>query len=748
MNRNAAFFEPQPSVPSDPETSDAEESGASDGERVLFAAEPANPPRGGDAPAASAAANADGNNGVHSRLALYGGPSHEGSDDEFAEEPETSLLHAAPPRQRGPSPRPAGPQPPPWAVTNAPPRTHSRVPSAEPPPRPTPPPKRPQQASHTAAEPPPPSPSTSEPYYGETAGGSGTMYPSSSSGGSSGRSLLSNISSAAKQGFKIAKVKGAEIGQAAKEWSQMAAEKTQEQWDKQREKRTGSYDDSDVDPRGGAPQAPYSSPATTGRSQSWLSRLSSPQHHTVFGQPLAQAVKHTFLASPAPPHLPAVVVRCLQVLDREDVMKDNVGLYRISASRKELDRLRALVDTSPKGDIDFGWWEDEDPGPVYWDEEVASGGAPARVDGRQREDPNAVAGLFKMFLREAPDANIPGDVAQRLDAVDLASPSATTEVRSILMPGLSSNQALLCLLSSLFMHLNRMASHADENKMPAGNLAIVFAPTVGNGASVSVVELLIDRAADIFPRTSAYGQAKLASVPRPSKPSPARTPARLPSVREPGPKPQLPPRKARTDPTPVEPPPAASRSMDEPPPAKEAPLARRSTDLRPAPPVQLQPPAKPPKPSKSQPVQPPAPSSNPFTAAADRMVGAVKSTIRPRAAAAQVAPAALDNPFSTVRLSRDELAVAMAAVSLAEDPVPEKRPATPAKDDVNPFATVKLTPAQLAVAMAGIDVPEEENAPVAPQRERPRIPTKPDLSRKGPPTPPKDGLPKEWLELT
>jgi hypothetical protein len=187
-------------------------------------------------------------------------------------------------------------------------------------------------------------------------------------------------------------VKGTEIGHAAKEFSQYAADKAQESWERRKE---------------GEERELPKAPSGTGfnRSNSWFSRNSTTN---VFRTPLGSTSRFS-LPAPAPPQLPALVIRCLQVLDREEVIREYVGLYRISASRRELDRLRAAVEADSAGDVDFGWWEEEEPRVSRDERDSERGSLAESVDSKDKpkEDPNAVAGLLKAYLREGESVLFP-----------------------------------------------------------------------------------------------------------------------------------------------------------------------------------------------------------------------------------------------------------------------------------------------------------------------------------------------------
>lgn len=287
---------------------------------------------------------------------------------------------------------------PPW-VAHAPPRSDSREsPPSSPPPSeaPTPPPKFAPSVStevtdhvsagSTVAEPTarhqpsslslssmtsyePPSPSRASPSRSDLA-----PTPQTSK-----RALLSSIQSAASKGLKIAKEKSTELGMAAREYAIQTVEAAQEQWERQREKRLAAGPDAET-------------ASMRSGSSSWFK--STPT--TVFNVLLTQSCRHFGLPFPAPATLPALIVRCLQVLDRPSVLRDSVGLYRLSASRKDLDRVRAQIESDPRCDVDFGWPNEDEP-EIQAEEGVEWSTISLHA---QRLEINIVAGILKLFLRE------------------------------------------------------------------------------------------------------------------------------------------------------------------------------------------------------------------------------------------------------------------------------------------------------------------------------------------------------------
>lgn len=101
--------------------------------------------------------------------------------------------------------------------------------------------------------------------------------------------------------------------------------------------------------------------------------------------------------------------------------------------------------------------------------------------------------------------------------------------------------------------------HSEENKMNAANLAIVFAPSLG--LNVAVVEVLIERAEEVWPRESGWGWEQLKAVPRYQPLSPKK------DRKEDRERPELPPRPSNAsegDRRPPRPPKPVSLSSNNP----------------------------------------------------------------------------------------------------------------------------------------------------------------------------------------
>lgn len=177
----------------------------------------------------------------------------------------------------------------------------------------------------------------------------------------------------------------------------------------------------------------------------------APTSQSVFGMPLAEAVKHTGMSmDSAPSPVPVVIKRCIEFLDQPSVASEE-GLYRVNGSMSAIKSLQDKFTAS--GDVDFV-------------ETQPSGNL----------DAHTVAGLLKMYFRALPE-NLCGDtlpdamLALQSDSQDDRL-CALTSVLDSLPP---ENYAVLCVLCK---HLHNVYSFEHANKMTLQNLSIVFSATL------------------------------------------------------------------------------------------------------------------------------------------------------------------------------------------------------------------------------------------------------------------------------
>ncbi|KAJ3181634.1 hypothetical protein HDU85_003577 [Gaertneriomyces sp. JEL0708] len=240
----------------------------------------------------------------------------------------------------------------------------------------------------------------------------------------------------------------------AAEWRQKAAEKSTVL----SAKAKNAVSDWEAKRSGG--QGPPTSSTSGSSKHSGNSNNTSQNDPTIlFGVDIAESTFKSHLPSNVPYDLslydsdtvynvPAVCFRCVEYLDQTAL--DTVGIYRLSGSTTEIASLRRLFanvlsDAPPLNTLN--------PPP----------------------DPNAVASLFKAFLRELPTSLFPPLPSFPDSEVDPASLSEHLREYT--------KDEHISLLRLLFRHLQRVAD-LEENKMNAENLGIVFAPTLGVKAAV------------------------------------------------------------------------------------------------------------------------------------------------------------------------------------------------------------------------------------------------------------------------
>ncbi|KIW44957.1 uncharacterized protein PV06_03388 [Exophiala oligosperma] len=238
-------------------------------------------------------------------------------------------------------------------------------------------------------------------------------------------------------------------------------------------------------PSNGAARGPY--PGSGGSINALPSRhngpMAGPPVKPVFGVSLDDLFQRDGTA------VPTIVYQCVQAVDLYGL--DVEGVYRTSGSAHHIMELRRLFDQDASA-VDF-----RDATSFYND--IAS-----------------VTTLLKHFLRDLPDPLLTAEQYQafieaaKLDEDIVRRDSIHALVNSLPDPNYAT-------LRTLVLHLHRVASHSDKNKMTQSNLAIVFAPTLmgraggtngqapGAGADIAdagwqakVVETILNNTFQIF----------------------------------------------------------------------------------------------------------------------------------------------------------------------------------------------------------------------------------------------------------
>ncbi|KAI8818992.1 uncharacterized protein EV422DRAFT_129192 [Fimicolochytrium jonesii] len=331
--------------------------------------------------------------------------------------------------------------------------------------------------------------------------GSGTSGGGGSAGVSGGASNLLSGSkvSAFKQKFKS---KASEAAKVTAEWRAKAAEKGSEISAKAKV-AVAEYKERSGKPGSGSASASQDGVASA----------------PVFGVSLTDALAKSrvdaingplWYPEEAVRNVPAVFYRCIEYLDIHGL--EEVGIYRVSGSTTEVANLRHRFNT--ESDIELI---------------------------KEQIDPNAVASLFKAWLRELPESILTDSTVTPLsrmyqafqdDAASLVStfsahqvkPGATgsslgtsplSSVASDIPPQLvaetkkqlasipNHHRALLYIL---FSHLNRVTENEAKNKMGLANLQVIFCPTLSVGSALFKT-LILERETLFGPASGSYAAA-------------------------------------------------------------------------------------------------------------------------------------------------------------------------------------------------------------------------------------------------
>ncbi|KAG0006384.1 hypothetical protein BGZ79_000031 [Entomortierella chlamydospora] len=167
----------------------------------------------------------------------------------------------------------------------------------------------------------------------------------------------------------------------------------------------------------------------------------------IFGSDLEDAIRTSHIQNT--PLVPAVLYRCAEFLEAKGV--DEVGLYRVPGSHAKVQKLKRMFDTGRDYNL-------------------------MTMDGI---DPNDIATLLKLYLRELPSPLMPPALLEQFQSLLTTDRQICHTLRGILVCLPPHNYVVL---SFLCHHLSKIASHDDKTKMTVSNLALVFAPTLAIGS--------------------------------------------------------------------------------------------------------------------------------------------------------------------------------------------------------------------------------------------------------------------------
>jgi len=186
-----------------------------------------------------------------------------------------------------------------------------------------------------------------------------------------------------------------------------------------------------------------------------------PLHEAIFGVSLDIAVERS--AFPDKIELPRIVRECIIYVEEKGLIEE--GLYRVSGVKSRVEHLKQLFNEGRNINL-------------------------------EDYDPNCVASLLKLYLRELPSNILTTRLAPIFDAyISCENESEQLSKYLQLIHDLPcSNRTLL---SWLFTHFSHVLEKSSENKMNIQNLSIVFSPTMS--VSHGVLNLFFQFTKDLFP---------------------------------------------------------------------------------------------------------------------------------------------------------------------------------------------------------------------------------------------------------
>lgn len=175
-------------------------------------------------------------------------------------------------------------------------------------------------------------------------------------------------------------------------------------------------------------------------------RFKGKTHNKIFGVPLEDICEREGTV------IPTIITKLLEEIELRGL--DEVGLYRIPGSVGSVNALKNA-----------------------FDEEGAISNSFTLEDDRWFEI-NAIAGCFKMYLRELPDCLFSNErVCEFADlALQLKSSAISSDEYKVKISDLLQSLPICYYqtMKRIVYHLNKVHAHVDNNRMDASNLAIVF----------------------------------------------------------------------------------------------------------------------------------------------------------------------------------------------------------------------------------------------------------------------------------
>eukprot|EP01114_Cavostelium_apophysatum_P010623 TRINITY_DN2457_c0_g3_i1.p1 TRINITY_DN2457_c0_g3~~TRINITY_DN2457_c0_g3_i1.p1 ORF type:complete len:1191 (-),score=436.75 TRINITY_DN2457_c0_g3_i1:57-3629(-) len=178
--------------------------------------------------------------------------------------------------------------------------------------------------------------------------------------------------------------------------------------------------------------------------QDWINAiqkaLSEAEKRKVFGVPLPNLMKNSEQAGRS---IPTFVEHWLYFIEKNGA--DNEGIFRLSGSAIEIEKMKDIYDS----------------------------GSQPEMDGK---DCHAIAGLFKLWLRELPEPLLTYDLYSTWVALSNIEESKKLEYAKSVVAQLPIYNKYMLL--ALIHHLAKIVSLSDQNKMGPSNLSIVFGPNI------------------------------------------------------------------------------------------------------------------------------------------------------------------------------------------------------------------------------------------------------------------------------
>ncbi|EDV22046.1 RalA-binding protein 1 [Trichoplax sp. H2] len=180
----------------------------------------------------------------------------------------------------------------------------------------------------------------------------------------------------------------------------------------------------------------------------------------VFGVPLEVAIERS--SNTHNICLPRVIYECIQYLERTGIHSE--GIYRVSGTKSKIMAYRAQYDSV--GTIDFS-----------------------------TADPDSVAGLLKLYLRELPCNLLTSELSDKFEEASAISlkDGSWEPIKALVQQLPLPNRTLICWI---IKHVANVIKNESVNKMTLPNMVIVLGPTLH--LPTPVITAFLNHADEIF----------------------------------------------------------------------------------------------------------------------------------------------------------------------------------------------------------------------------------------------------------